>query len=128
MQNQEIPKKLRKRDHIDKILQLEKEESAESEKLKKVIDATLKELKKLYESAIKPMEVLYKYRDLSNRHFGGTTLHTEYFTPPPLPPLSECTTFQQIIIFRSGDFLKTVSTLHGSVERREIDHSELSSR
>lgn len=70
-QHREIPKKLRNRDHITKILQLDEEEHPNSEKLKKVTEVTLKELKKLYESAIKPMEVLYKYRDLSNRHFAG---------------------------------------------------------
>lgn len=79
LQNPEIPKKLRNRDHIKRILQLETEESPEIEKLKKVIETTLKELKKIYENAIKPMEVLYKYRDLSNRHFGGIThLHRKY--------------------------------------------------
>lgn len=70
-QHQEIPKKLRNKDHITKILQLNEEEHPNSEKIKKVTEVTLKELKKLYEFAIKPMEVLYKYRDLSNRHFGG---------------------------------------------------------
>ncbi len=71
LQDHEIPKKLRNRDHITKILQLDRDENPNTEKLKKVTETTLKELKKLYESAIKPMEMLYKYRDLSNRHFGG---------------------------------------------------------
>lgn len=70
-QDREIPKKLRDRDHIEKVLQLDTEENVENEKLKKVTEHTLKELKKIYDSAIKPMEILYKYRDLSNRHFGG---------------------------------------------------------
>lgn len=70
-QHREIPKKLRNKEHISTILQLDEEEHSDSEKLKKVTEVTLKELKKLYDSAIKPMEVLYKYRDLSNRHFGG---------------------------------------------------------
>jgi len=70
-QGRTIPKKLRSRDHIQKVLRLEIEESAATEKIKKLTEATLKELKKLYDNAIKPMETLYKYRDLSNRHFGG---------------------------------------------------------
>ncbi|XP_065201512.1 sarcalumenin [Planococcus citri] len=77
IKDREIPKKLRNRDHIDTTLQIEKEESAASDKLKKLTDTTLKELKRLYENAIKPMEVLYKYRDLSNRHFGDPEIFSK---------------------------------------------------
>ena len=65
-----IPENLRPRNHIDQILKLD--EDAKLEKtVAKAIDSTLKSLKNLYDNAIKPLEMLYKYRDLSNRHFGG---------------------------------------------------------
>lgn len=71
MQAIEIPENLRPRDHISRVLKLD-EESAESEVVwEKVADGALRELKRLYDTAIKPLEMLYKYRDLSNRHFGG---------------------------------------------------------
>ncbi|KAK7595472.1 hypothetical protein V9T40_013297 [Parthenolecanium corni] len=77
IKHREIPKKLRNKEHISTILQLDEEEHSDSEKLKKVTEVTLKELKKLYDSAIKPMEVLYKYRDLSNRHFGDPEIFSK---------------------------------------------------
>jgi len=71
VQEIEVPENLRPRDHIAQILKLDAE-SAETEMLlQKTVDVTLRELKRLYDSAIKPLEILYKYRDLSNRHFGG---------------------------------------------------------
>jgi hypothetical protein len=42
--------------------------------LAKTTDTTLKELKRVYDNAIKPLEMLFKYRELSNRHFGGMSL------------------------------------------------------
>lgn len=65
-----IPDNLRPRDHINQILKLD-EDSTLEKILEKTIDSTLKSLKGLYDNAIKPLEVLYKYKDLSNRHFGG---------------------------------------------------------
>lgn len=76
----ETPKVRRSREHIAEILKLNPE-SAETELLlAKTIESTLKELKRLYDAAIKPLEILYKYRDLSNRHFGGQTSHVIVFT------------------------------------------------
>lgn len=70
----EVPKMRRPREHLAEILRLT-QDSAETEMLlSKTIEVTLKDLKKLYDSAIKPLEILYKYRDLSNRHFGGALL------------------------------------------------------
>lgn len=62
---------MRPRDHISRILKLDDDSSESEVVLDKVTDTTLRELKRLYDTAIKPLELLYKYRDLSNRHFGG---------------------------------------------------------
>lgn len=70
-QSIEIPEKLRPRDHMAKILRLNEENDEVENLLSKTIENTLKELKKLYDAAIKPLEILYKYRELSNRHYGG---------------------------------------------------------
>jgi hypothetical protein len=60
--------------------------------ISKTVDSTLRELKRLYDTAIKPLEILYKYRDLSNRHYGGN-LHNKqegdwiliiFFTDPEI--------------------------------------------
>lgn len=65
------PDLLRPRDHINELLKLDEENEIQERALDRVADTILKDLKKLYEHAIKPLENLYKYRDLSNRHFGG---------------------------------------------------------
>lgn len=70
VQEVEAPTERRSRSHVSEILRLDEMEEIDL-LLQKIIDSTLKELKKLYDNAIKPLEVLYKYRDLSNRHFGG---------------------------------------------------------
>lgn len=67
----EIPSNLRTRDHMSQILGLAPSADDKEKLLAKTEDNTLRELKKLYDVAIKPLEILYKYRDLSNRHFGG---------------------------------------------------------
>lgn len=67
----EIPEVLRPRDHIGQLLKLDEENEGRERAVEKVADVALKDLKKLYDNAIKPLETLYKYRDLSNRHFGG---------------------------------------------------------
>lgn len=66
-----IPTNLRPKDHIYKILKLDSESVEPELLLSKTVDSTLRELKRLYDTAIKPLEILYKYRDLSNRHYGG---------------------------------------------------------
>lgn len=71
VQEFEAPAVRRPRDHITEILRLSPEAAETELLLTKTVDTTLKELKKLYDAAIKPLEILYKYRDLSNRHFGG---------------------------------------------------------
>lgn len=48
------------------------EENEEKERaIQRAADIILRDLKRLYDNAIQPLETMYKYRDLSNRHFGG---------------------------------------------------------
>ena len=61
------PPEVRSREHIAKILELNKKPNPEAAQN---IEKTLKELKRVYEGAVKPLEGIYKYRELSNRHFG----------------------------------------------------------
>lgn len=70
----EIPDNLRPRDHIGQLLRLDEENEEKERAIEKASDVVLRELKRLYDNAIKPLETLYKYRDLSNRHFGGILL------------------------------------------------------
>ena len=65
--------KPRSRDHLNRILGLDDNDDKKKKYtfLDKVTQQTLKELKSTYEYSIKPLETMYKYRDLSNRHFGG---------------------------------------------------------
>ena len=70
----EIPENLRQREHVAQILRLDSESLEKEMILAKAADATLKELKRVYDNAIKPLEMLFKYRELSNRHFGGMSL------------------------------------------------------
>lgn len=67
----EIPEILRPRDHIGQLLKLDEENEEKERAVEKAAEIILRDLKKLYDNAIKPLETLYKYRDLSNRHFGG---------------------------------------------------------
>lgn len=71
------PYEPRSRDHLIQILGLDDSEQTKTtfNLLDKVTQTTLKELKSTYENAIKPLEHLYKYRDLSNRHFGGMYMY-----------------------------------------------------
>lgn len=75
-QEEVAPYDPRSRDHLTQILGLDDSEETKTtfNLLDKVTTTTLKELKSTYENAIKPLEQLYKYRDLSNRHFGGKIL------------------------------------------------------
>lgn len=66
-----IPENLRPRDHINQLLKLDEENEEKERAIQKIADIVLKELKRVYDNAIQPLESLYKYRDLSNRHFGG---------------------------------------------------------
>jgi hypothetical protein len=70
----EIPENLRQREHVAQILRLDSESLEKEMILAKTVEATLKELKRVYDNAIKPLEMLFKYRELSNRHFGGMSL------------------------------------------------------
>jgi hypothetical protein len=74
LQEVEIPENLRQREHVAQILRLDSESLEKEMILSKAADATLKELKRVYDNAIKPLEMLFKYRELSNRHFGGMSL------------------------------------------------------
>lgn len=67
----DIPTDLRSRSHISQLLHLDDESDVIENVINKAADGILKDLKRIYENAIKPLETLYKYRDLSNRHFGG---------------------------------------------------------
>lgn len=66
-----MPENLRPRDHINQLLKLDEENEEKERAIQKFSDVVLRDLKKLYDNAIQPLETLYKYRDLSNRHFGG---------------------------------------------------------
>lgn len=66
-----IPENLRPREHINQLLKLDEENEEKERAIQKIADIVLKELKRVYDNAIQPLESLYKYRDLSNRHFGG---------------------------------------------------------
>lgn len=67
----EIPENLRPRDHINQLLKLDEENEEKERAVQREADIILRDLKRLYDNAIKPLETMYKYRDLSNRHFGG---------------------------------------------------------
>lgn len=74
------PYEPRSRAHVTQILGLDDSEETKNTftLLDKVTTSTLKELKSTYENAIKPLEHLYKYRDLSNRHFGGKSIFSDF--------------------------------------------------
>lgn len=74
IQEIEIPENLRPRDHINQLLKLDEENEEKERAIQREADIILRDLKRLYDNAIKPLETMYKYRDLSNRHFGGKTL------------------------------------------------------
>ena len=67
----------RSRENLERILGLTDSEASKelSGLVDKATQTILKELKGIYENAIKPLETTYKYRDLSNRHFGGEKYH-----------------------------------------------------
>ena len=71
IQEIEVPENLRPRDHINQLLKLDEDNEVKEKAIGKAADIILRDLKRLYDTAIKPLETLYKYRDLSNRHFGG---------------------------------------------------------
>lgn len=71
IQEIEIPENLRPRDHINQLLKLDEENEEKERAIQREADIILRDLKRLYDNAIKPLETMYKYRDLSNRHFGG---------------------------------------------------------
>ncbi|XP_044018984.1 uncharacterized protein LOC122859448 isoform X2 [Aphidius gifuensis] len=77
IQEIEIPKNLRPREHINQILKLDQDNEEKEAAIQKASDVVLKELKRLYDTAIKPLETLYKYRDLSNRHFGDPEIFSK---------------------------------------------------
>lgn len=92
---------------MSEILHLDDESSGSELALAKAADSTLRELKRLYDTAIKPLEILYKYRDLSNRHFGGKPDHDEF-------PFSIFD--HNLFDYRSRNFLKAVDFIHGTME------------
>lgn len=53
------------------MLKLDEENEEKERAIQREADIILRDLKRLYDNAIKPLETMYKYRDLSNRHFGG---------------------------------------------------------
>lgn len=71
IQEIEIPENLRPREHINQLLKLDEENEKNEQAIQREADIILRDLKRLYDNAIKPLETMYKYRDLSNRHFGG---------------------------------------------------------
>lgn len=77
LQEYEVPKNLRNRDHIADLLHLDAASADIELVINNKAEVMLKELKKIYENAIKPLETLYKYRDLSNRHFGDPEIFSK---------------------------------------------------
>lgn len=77
VQEYEVPKNLRNRDHIADLLHLDAASADMELVINNKAEIMLKELKKIYEGAIKPLEGLYKYRDLSNRHFGDPEIFSK---------------------------------------------------
>ncbi|XP_067619559.1 uncharacterized protein [Eurosta solidaginis] len=73
----EIPAKLRSRDHITELLQLNDEFNLRETAVDNVAEIILRDIKRIYGNAIKPLETLYKYRDLSNRHFGDPEIFSK---------------------------------------------------
>lgn len=73
-----VPKNLRNKDHIKQTLKIGEYTAQHDGFLSKIVDTTLKELKKVYDAAIKPLEMTFKYRELSNRHFGGNVINVYY--------------------------------------------------
>lgn len=71
IQEIKIPENLRPRDHINQLLKVDEENEERERAIQREADIILRDLKRLYDNAIKPLETTYKYRDLSNRHFGG---------------------------------------------------------
>lgn len=71
IQDIEIPENLRPRDHINQLLKLDEENEEKERAIQRAADIILRDLKRLYDNAIQPLETMYRYRDLSNRHFGG---------------------------------------------------------
>lgn len=65
----------RSRGHVTEILGLDDSDRTKTTftLLDQATQITLKALKRIYENAIHPLEKTYKYRDLSNRHFGGNS-------------------------------------------------------
>lgn len=80
IQDIEIPENLRPRDHINQLLKLDEENEEKERATQRVADIILRDLKRLYDNAIQPLETMYKYRDLSNRHFGGERNLTSVYT------------------------------------------------
>lgn len=78
IQEIEIPENLRPRDHINQLLKLDEENEEKERAIQREADIILRDLKRLYDNAIKPLETMYKYRDLSNRHFGGEWLMNDF--------------------------------------------------
>ncbi|KYN22753.1 Sarcalumenin, partial [Trachymyrmex cornetzi] len=74
IQEIEIPENLRPRDHINQLLKLDEENEEKERAIQREADIILRDLKRLYDNAIKPLETMYKYRDLSNRHFGESSI------------------------------------------------------
>lgn len=84
IQEIEIPENLRPRDHINQLLKLDEENAEKERAIQREADIILRDLKRLYDNAIKPLETTYKYRDLSNRHFGGKRLTDKSHDPEKL--------------------------------------------
>lgn len=80
IQDIEIPENLRPRDHINQLLKLDEENEEKERAIQRAADIVLRDLKRLYDNAIQPLESMYKYRDLSNRHFGGETANYDMKT------------------------------------------------
>lgn len=118
----QVPENLRPRDHINQLLKLDEENEEKERAIQKVSDIVLRDLKKLYDNAIQPLETLYKYRDLSNRHFGGKY---PYLFDLKRPTDRSLRSLISLLLPRSRDIFQTTGTLHGSLERWQIFHHQL---
>lgn len=77
LQEGEVPRNRRSRQHITELLQLDEEFNAREKATDNVAEIVLRDIKKIYENAVKPLETLYKYRDLSNRHFSDPEIFSK---------------------------------------------------
>ena len=109
----------RSRENLERILGLTDSEASKelSGLVDKATQTILKELKGIYENAIKPLETTYKYRDLSNRHFGGEKYHCRWHDI-----ITEQLIWFWLELWRSWNLFQAHGCFHGTMVRWKVDH------